>query len=211
MKKTLVLFACVLLICSVFVQFQVVAEQINPDPECIALLEKRVELKKQKFKAFGAYVEAGTIPVAQYVDAQIEVTEAKIDLYRYADNQKELITTLEKRVELKKQKFTAFKAYMEAGIIPEAQYIDAQIETANAEIDLYRYMGKQKELITTLEEKLNLSKKNYKSVEGYFDSGKITPEQLADTQVTVIDAELELKLEKNLQASEKLSKTNNEN
>ncbi|MDR0610304.1 MAG: tetratricopeptide repeat protein [Planctomycetaceae bacterium] len=148
MKKVFLLSVSILLFSFVFVPFYLSAQQnqdIAPDPECTVLLKRRVELKEEKLK-------------------KIE------DAYR-------------------------------SGICRYFDYNVAKTAVVDAKIVLYRYTGERKELMTTLEEKLNWSKEQYRAVEAVYKVGATLSDQLIDAELAMIDAELELKQEKNLQTS----------
>jgi outer membrane protein TolC len=209
----------------VFAQFQIVAEQngsevgdkdtfpntlfqsqhnenLNHDSQCIALLEQRIKLKKEKLEWIETAYKSGngSYRYNNYIDAQIAVTDAKIVLYRYTGKQKELIATLEEKLDLSKEQYRAVEAAYKSGSgsCRYNNYIDAQIAVTNAKIILYRYTGKQKELIAALEEKLDLSKEQYRAIEIGVKSGVTGTIQLIDAKLAIVEAELELKQEKTL-------------
>ncbi|MDR1480730.1 MAG: hypothetical protein LBJ00_17535 [Planctomycetaceae bacterium] len=110
-----------------------------------------------------------------------------------------IVAMFERRVELKKQKAKHFKALYDVATLPVSEYNAAQIEVVNAEIALYRYSGERKKLLTALQEKLDLTQKQCMTVEIGHGQGTIAIDHLCDAQVALIDAELELELEKESQ------------
>jgi hypothetical protein len=190
--STLLLSVCVLFLYSILAQFQFVAGQ---NEKTIDPFEIKKSVPQQE-NATEKKCSTDTAPQTQ------NKQNPKIDP-RY-------VALLEKRVELSKENLSDAKMAFDHSVVYYDVYAEANNISIDAEMALYRYVGKRKELIVALEEKLKVVKEMCSRVESLKAHGAPGGTVLAfnKARLAVIDVELELFREKELQSSSCETKTN---
>jgi hypothetical protein len=100
------------------------------------------------------------------------------------------------RLDVAQEKFKFVEAASQSGGRggSHEHFCNAKIAVANAQVVLYRYTGKQKELIAALEEKLKSAKSKQEGLKAVLDMGVNSKyNDFLDSKIEIAEAEYELK------------------